>query len=45
VGAYERGAEVAERRGDRQAAKEMRVFSKRLQREPSKQANDGDESR
>jgi predicted Zn-dependent protease len=29
---YERGADVAERRGDRQAAKEMRVFSKRLQR-------------
>ena len=29
---YERGAQVAERRGDQQAAKEMRVFSKRLQR-------------
>jgi Tfp pilus assembly protein PilF len=29
---YDRGVEVAERRGDRQAAKEMRVFSKRLQR-------------
>ena len=29
---YERGAKVAERRGDQQAAKEMRVFSKRLQR-------------
>ena len=29
---YERGIEVAERRGDQQAAKEMRVFSKRLQR-------------
>jgi DNA-binding SARP family transcriptional activator len=27
---YERGIEVAERRGDQQAAKEMRVFSKRL---------------
>ena len=27
---YERGIEVAERRGDRQAANEMRVFSKRL---------------
>jgi predicted Zn-dependent protease len=29
--AYARGIEVAEKRGDRQAAKEMRVFSKRLQ--------------
>ncbi len=29
---YERGTKVAERRGDQQAAKEMRVFSKRLQR-------------
>jgi tetratricopeptide (TPR) repeat protein len=28
--AYERGVTVAERRGDQQAAKEMRVFSKRL---------------
>lgn len=32
VTAYERGTEVAERRGDQQAAKEMRVFSTRLQR-------------
>lgn len=30
--AYERGIEVAERRGDRQAANEMRVFAKRLTR-------------
>ena len=30
--AYERGTEVAERRGDQQAAKEMRVFSTRLKR-------------
>jgi Tfp pilus assembly protein PilF len=29
---YQRGIEVAERRGDRQAAKEMRVFLRRLQR-------------
>jgi Tfp pilus assembly protein PilF len=29
---YARGIEVAERRGDQQAAKEMRVFTKRLQR-------------
>jgi hypothetical protein len=29
---YVRGIEVAERRGDHQAAKEMRVFAKRLQR-------------
>jgi Tfp pilus assembly protein PilF len=28
---YERGIEVAQKRGDHQAAKEMRVFSKRLQ--------------
>lgn len=27
---FERGIEIAERRGDRQAAKEMRVFLKRL---------------
>ena len=32
VEAYDRGAEVAERRGDQQAAKEMRVFSARLKR-------------
>jgi predicted Zn-dependent protease len=32
LAAYERGAAVAERRGDMQAAKEMRVFAKRLQR-------------
>lgn len=31
VQAYRQGIEVAEKRGDRQAAKEMRVFSKRLQ--------------
>ena len=32
---YARGIEVAERRGDQQAAKEMRVFAKRLQRTAS----------
>ena len=32
---YTRGIEVAERRGDSQAAKEMRVFAKRLQRTAS----------
>ena len=36
LAAYERGAKVAERRGDQQAAKEMRVFSKRLQRDAAK---------
>lgn len=30
--AYRRGIDVAERRGDQQAAKEMRVFLKRLER-------------
>ena len=30
--AYERGIKIAERRGDQQAAKEMRVFLKRLER-------------
>jgi predicted Zn-dependent protease len=30
--AYAKGIEVAERRGDQQAAKEMRVFLKRLQK-------------
>ena len=29
---YARGIEIAERRGDQQAAKEMRVFVKRLAR-------------
>jgi Tfp pilus assembly protein PilF len=37
--AYERGAAVAEQRGDRQAANEMRVFAKRLQR--ASKAQDG----
>lgn len=32
VNAYEQGISVAEARGDIQAAKEMRVFSKRLQK-------------
>jgi Tfp pilus assembly protein PilF len=32
LAAYERGIEVAERRGDQQAAKEMRVFLRRLER-------------
>lgn len=36
--AYERGIEAAENKGDKQAAKEMRVFLKRLQ----KSAEDGD---
>jgi tetratricopeptide (TPR) repeat protein len=35
---YERGAGIAERRADQQAAKEMRVFAKRLRRS----ANDAD---
>lgn len=39
--AYERGAKVAEQRGDVQAAKEMRVFSKRLRRDA---AQPGDET-
>ena len=30
---YQRGIEVAEQRGDKQAAREMQVFLKRLQRE------------
>jgi Tfp pilus assembly protein PilF len=34
---YERGIEVAERRGDRQAANEMRVFKRRLDREQPRQ--------
>lgn len=35
--AYRRGIEVAERRGDQQAAKEMRVFLKRIARKPNNQ--------
>ena len=38
---YARGIAVAERRGDQQAAKEMRVFSKRLQRAVAKPQADG----
>jgi predicted Zn-dependent protease len=34
--AYERGIAIAERRGDQQAAKEMRVFSTRLKRAAAK---------
>jgi Tfp pilus assembly protein PilF len=35
VDAYETGIEVAERKGDKQAAKEMRVFHKRLLKQRS----------
>jgi Tfp pilus assembly protein PilF len=35
---YARGIAVAERRGDRQAAKEMQVFIKRLRRAPKADA-------
>ena len=31
--AYRRGIEVAERRGDKQAAKEMTVFAQRLEKQ------------
>ena len=34
AGSFERGIEVAQRRGDQQAAKEMRVFLRRLTRTP-----------
>jgi tetratricopeptide (TPR) repeat protein len=40
--AYQRGIAVAEKRGDQQAAKEMRVFLKRLMREGEDQARDDD---
>jgi DNA-binding SARP family transcriptional activator len=40
LAAYERGAAVAERRGDQQAAKEMRVFGKRLRREAGEPRDD-----
>ena len=33
IAAWERGIEVAERRGDKQAVREMQVFLRRLQRE------------
>ena len=32
--AYRKGIEVAERKGDKQAAKEMAVFARRLERKP-----------
>lgn len=41
VQSYERGIAVAERRGDRQAAKEMRVFSRRLERREPTETDDG----
>lgn len=34
IKAYQQGIEVAEKRGDVQAAKEMKVFLKRLQKNP-----------
>lgn len=37
IQAYEKGIEVAERRGDKQAAKEMGVFHKRLLKQRSQQ--------
>ena len=39
--AYERGIAIAERRGDQQAAKEMRVFSTRLKRAAAKNPTSG----
>lgn len=33
LGAYRQGIAVAERRGDKQAAKEMQVFARRLQKQ------------
>ncbi len=35
IAAYEKGIEAAEARGDKQAAKEMLVFLKRLQKQPT----------
>lgn len=32
LAAYRRGAEVAEKKGDKQAAKEMQVFARRIER-------------
>jgi Tfp pilus assembly protein PilF len=32
LAAYRRGVEVAEKKGDKQAAKEMRVFARRIER-------------
>ena len=34
LAAYERGIAVAERKGDKQAAKEMAVFARRLKKKP-----------
>jgi DNA-binding SARP family transcriptional activator len=44
LAAYERGVEIAERRGDQQAAKEMRVFSARLKRTALKPDSPNDAS-
>jgi Tfp pilus assembly protein PilF len=41
--AYERGIEVAEKRGDRQAANEMRVFVKRLARDAAARRKPADD--
>lgn len=41
LAAYERGITVAEAKGDVQAAKEMRVFAKRLQRRMASSAEGG----
>jgi Tfp pilus assembly protein PilF len=40
---YARGIAVAERRGDQQAAKEMRVFRKRLERGATKPETNADD--
>ena len=36
LAAYRRGIEVAEKKGDKQAAKEMQVFARRLERSANK---------
>ena len=37
--AYRRGIEIAERKGDKQAAKEMRVFAQRIEKRGSQEAD------
>ncbi|MBI2312807.1 MAG: tetratricopeptide repeat protein [Betaproteobacteria bacterium] len=39
--AYRRGIEVAEKKGDKQAAKEMEVFSRRLRKELEPRTGEG----
>ena len=41
LAAYQRGVEVAEKKGDKQAAKEMQVFARRIEKQLAQQSESG----